>query len=254
MGGKTPDFNDVHSNKTILMVMPVYNEIDNIQPLVESFTLIRKKLEKHSLEICFVDDNSPDGTGKEIKKQIKDNPWIYLLERKEKNGLGEAYLSGFRHVLERYNADYIGQMDSDLSHDPNSIFDMASHLEEGSQVVIGSRYVSGGRIEGWPLSRRIISRGGNTFARYVGGLKGVKDCTSGFRIIRSSILKDCIKEGMIPTSGYSFLIHLLHSLISKGCPISEVPIVFRERIHGESKLGNGDIIEFITSVSRLRFK
>ncbi len=241
-------------NDSIFMVMPVYNERENIRPLVKTFTSVREKLEKFSLEICFVDDNSPDGTGAEIKELIASNKWIHILEREGKNGLGEAYMSGFRHVLDRYNPNYIGQMDSDLSHDPNSIFDMASHLTGGPDVVIGSRYVRGGRIEGWPISRKIISKGGNSFARYVGGLKGVKDCTSGFRIINSSILNDCIREEMISTSGYSFLIHLLHSLISKGCCISEVPIVFRERIHGESKLGNGDIYEFITSVSRLRFR
>ena len=156
-------------------------------------------------------------------------------------------------MLGKFSPDYIGQMDSDLSHDPNSILEMVEHLDKGSEVVIGSRYVKKGRIEGWPISRKIISRGGNNFARFIGGIKGVRDCTSGFRIIKSSKLRQCIEEGMIRTSGYSFIIHLLHSLISKGCLISEVPIVFRERIHGESKLGNGDITEFIVSVSRLRF-
>jgi len=239
--------------KSIMMVMPVYNEIGNIQPLIQSFSSVRDEIENYSLEICFVDDNSPDGTGNEIKKQIKNNKWIKILERGEKDGLGEAYLSGFRYVLGEFSPDYIGQMDSDLSHDPNSILEMVEHLDKGSEVVIGSRYVKKGRIEGWPISRKIISRGGNNFARFIGGIKGVRDCTSGFRIIKSSKLRQCIEEDMIRTSGYSFIIHLLHSLISKGCLISEVPIVFRERIHGESKLGNGDITEFIVSVSRLRF-
>ena len=248
------DINSDFRKQTIIMVMPVYNEIGNIQPLVQSFSPIRDELENYSLEICFVDDNSPDGTGNEIKKQIKTNKWIKILERGEKNGLGEAYMSGFQYVLDNFNPDYIGQMDSDLSHDPKSILEMAAHLDKGSEAVIGSRYIRKGRIEGWPISRKIISRGGNTFARFVGGLKGVRDCTSGFKIIKSSKLRECIEEGMFPTSGYSIQIHLLHSLISKGCSISEVPIVFRERIHGESKLGNGDITEFIVSVSRLRFK
>ena len=239
--------------KSIMMVMPVYNEIGNIQPLIQLFSSVRDELENYSLEICFVDDNSPDGTGNEIKKQIKDNEWIKILERGEKNGLGEAYLSGFRYALDNFNPNYIGQMDSDLSHDPNSILEMVEHLDKGSEVVIGSRYIRKGRIEGWPISRKIISRGGNNFARFFGGIKGVRDCTSGFRIIKSIKLRQSIEEGMIRTSGYAFIIHLLHSLISKGCSISEVPIVFRERVHGDSKLGNGDIIEFIVTVSRLRF-
>lgn len=243
-----------NSTPTIVMVMPVYNEVENIAPLVDSLSSAREKLSQHSLEVCFVDDKSPDGTGEEISSLAKNRPWIKLLSREEKNGLGEAYLAGFHHVLTNLNPDYIGQMDSDLSHPPESIIGMEIKLnQESDDVVIGSRYVKGGRIEGWPLSRKIISKGGNKFARYIGGLKGIKDCTSGFRIIKSSKLKESLNGNIILTSGYSFQIHLLHSLLSNGCRISEVPIVFKERIHGESKLANGDIREFIISVSKLRF-
>ena len=237
-----------------MVVMPVYNEIGNIAPLISSFSKVREKIPSFDVQICFVDDSSPDGTGDAIRSHMDDNKWINLLRRDEKNGLGEAYLAGFSHVFENFDPDYIGQMDSDLSHDPFSIIEMTEHLKTGSDVVIGSRYIRGGRIEGWPLSRKIISRGGNAFARIVGGISGVKDCTSGFRIIKTENLRACLERDSIPVSGYSFLIHLLSSLIKTGSGVSETPIIFRERVHGESKLGNGDIREFISSVSKLRFR
>ncbi len=233
--------------------MPVYNESENIIPLISSFSIVRESLQDFEIKLCFVDDSSPDGTGNVIRSQMVEMDWIDLLTREEKNGLGEAYISGFEHVFEKFDPDYIGQMDSDLSHDPKAILHMAEFLRSGSDVVIGSRYVRGGKIVGWPLSRKIISRGGNAFARIVGGISGVKDCTSGYRIIKSKKLKKCLDNEAIPVSGYSFLIHLLSSLIRSNCSISESPIIFKERVYGESKLGNGDIREFISSVSKLRF-
>ena len=119
-----------NSTPTIVMVMPVYNEVENIAPLVDSLSSAREKLAQHSLEVCFVDDNSPDGTGEEISSLAKNRPWIKLLSREDKNGLGEAYLAGFHHVLTNLNPDYIGQMDSDLSHDPKSIIGMEIKLNQ----------------------------------------------------------------------------------------------------------------------------
>ena len=244
---------DVLGSSRIVIVMPVYEERGNIDPLIESFASVREQIPNYSIELCFVDDNSPDGTGDAINNWSEQFEWVSLVRRDRKTGLGDAYLSGFGHVIEHFDPEFIGQMDSDLSHDPRTLIEMVKHLENGSDVVIGSRYTAGGGIEGWPLSRRIISRGGNTFARFVGGISGVRDCTSGFRLIKTDNLKRCLSNGLIPTSGYSFLIHLLYSLISIDSKVTEAPMLFKERVNGQSKLGNGDIREFITSVSRLRF-
>ena len=239
--------------ETIVMVMPVYNERENIPLLIEKFSPVRNRISDFSIEICFVDDDSPDGTGTVISELSEVHGWVHLLHRDEKEGLGMAYLAGFDYALEHLDPDFLGQMDSDLSHDPEVIISMVKCLEAGSDVVIGSRYTNGGGIEGWPLPRRIISRGGNIFARYIGGISGVKDCTSGFRLIKSDKLRTCLSSGMIPTRGYSFQIHLLSSLIDSESVVTEVPMVFKERVHGQSKLGNGDVREFISTVSRLRF-
>ena len=238
----------------VMMVMPVYNEKENILEMISNISEARGASKNWDLQVLFVDDSSPDGTADEIREIMKSEEWISLLERPEKEGLGVAYINGFRHALEIFSPDYVGQMDSDLSHNPTDITPMMESLSNGSNVAIGSRYTSGGSIQGWPLKRRVISRGANLVARIFGGIIGVKDCTAGFRIIESSLLRKALDSTEIPVVGYSFQIHLLHALIANGAKVGEVPIIFKERVNGISKLGNGDIFEYFFSVSKLRMK
>jgi len=239
---------------SVMMVMPVYNEKENIGQLIENISSSREGADQYDLQILFVDDSSPDGTADEIRSIMGKEEWIHLFERPSKDGLGIAYLEGFRHAMENYSPDFIGQMDSDLSHSPTYIDPMMGILSNGSNVAIGSRYVRGGGVEGWPMKRRVISRGANFVARFFGGIKGVRDCTAGFRIIDSDLLRKALGSTEIPVVGYSFQIHLLHALQANGGKVKEFPITFKERVNGISKLENGDIVEYFLSVSKLRMK
>ena len=240
------------NEENLVMVLPVYNEADNIEAMIESLDKSRKDLDNCNLIALFVDDSSPDGTGELISKISQKYEWVKLHVRKEKQGLGKTYVDGFSFAIKNLSPQYIGQMDSDLSHDPKFLVPMLSSIRDGSDVCIGSRYVRGGGVEGWPFSRKVISRGGNAVARVLGGIWSIKDCTSGFTIMRYEAVQKALKSP-IDVDGYAFQVHLKNSLKSSGSVISETPIIFRDRIFGESKLGNSDIAEFFFSVLRLRF-
>tara|TARA_B100000963_G_scaffold98599_1_gene85170 strand:- start:79 stop:894 length:816 start_codon:yes stop_codon:yes gene_type:complete len=231
------------SKARMIVVIPTYNEIDNVPILIDKF----KQVIKHSqmeILLLFVDDSSPDGTGKEIEKISKDLEYIGLRTRTEKNGLGMAYLDGFESAINE-GADYIVQMDADLSHDPTLVLEFQNKISEGFDVVIASRYIKGGGVVGWPLKRKITSRGGNLYAKIMVRLDNVKDCTSGYRAINSKFVREILKKKNKFSGGYVFQIELLSQFITAGARVQEVPMIFKEREHGHSKLGSVQIIEFI---------
>lgn len=199
----------------------------------------------------MVDDNSPDRTAEAVQELQKTYGNLYLASGK-KEGLGAAYIRGMRQAMEKMKADVIVEMDADLSHKPEDLPRLLAEIDKGFDFVIGSRYVKGGRLpKDWSWLRRANSRWGNRLARYVAGIDGVKDCTAGYRAIRTSLLKKINLESL-KVKGYSFQMKLLFEAFILGAMIKEIPIEFVERKIGHTKIGPGDIIEFVWMAFQLR--
>ncbi len=217
-----------------LVIIPTYNEIDNIQLLLPELM----KLE-HAFEVLVVDDSSPDGTADFVKSYSEKNQRVHLLVRKQKNGLGQAYLAGFKWGLEN-NFKALVEMDADFSHRPLDLMVLLNELDT-QDVVCGSRYVPGGETVNWGLIRKIISRGGSLYSRFVLGYP-VQDWTGGFNGWRSEVLEK-IGLDQIQSNGYSFQIELKYKAQKNGYKIKEVPIRFEDRRVGESKMTFKIVIE-----------
>ena len=225
------------------VVIPTYNEADNIRVLID--LLMHLPVE---LGVIVVDDNSPDGTGSLVDSLAEANPGrVIAIHREAKLGLGTAYVAGFRHAFAE-NAAYIMTMDADFSHHPRYI---PSMLELGKQVdlVVGSRYVPGGGTRNWPLHRRILSRLANFVARVALGLHA-SDVTAGFRCYRREALQ-AIPLDSIVSDGYSFLVELLFLTQHLGWTVGEIPIIFDDRQRGKSKISEVEIFNAIRTVMRL---
>lgn len=225
-----------------LVVIPTYDEKDNVAAMAEALFAVDE-----SLEILFVDDNSPDGTGDVIEGLIKNDSRIHCLHREKKEGLAKAYLAGFKRAIE-LGADRIVQMDCDFSHDPK---DVPRLVTEDADLVIGSRYVKGGATPGWPFKRRLISRMGGIFIRTVTGMP-LKDPTGGFKCWKVSALK-AMEYDTIESAGYSFQLEMNHRAWKTGLEIREIPIIFTDRVKGYSKISAGIAVESIKISLRLRF-
>lgn len=225
------------------MVIPTYNERENIRELIPKILRVEEKNldEKWSLSILVVDDNSPDGTAEVVEELSSENGEVRLLQRDGKKGLGTAYIDGFEYAMNELDADVLVEMDADLSHDPEDLPRLLQKIEEGYDFVIGSRRVGEGKAVGWSFRKKMTSWMGNFLARVVTGFR-VSDCTSGFRAINSSFFSNHSPE--FSSDGYAFQLELLHYVIQKGANIAEVPIIFRERKRGKSKLGKDELIEF----------
>lgn len=231
--------------KTII-ILPVYNEKENIRQIIEAIFKVLPLI-----YILVVDDNSPDGTGDIVKKLQKKFSNLKILTRIEKRGLGEAYINAFKETLKDPDIGNIIMMDADFSHHPSYLPVMLKYAED-FDVVVGSRYIKGGKIEGWELWRRLLSRWGNFYARTITRLP-VADCTSGFNLIKSDFLKK-IDFSKIDASGYAFIIELKYFLWKSGARFKEIPIIFRNRINGESKISNYIIREGIIAPWKMILK
>ena len=233
--------------KTIV-VIPTYDEKDNVRKMVDA-VLSTSSLIPHpsSLELLFVDDNSPDGTGEVVEEMMKSEPRIHCLHREKKEGLGRAYVAGFKTAIE-LGAERIVQMDCDFSHDPK---DLPRLIAEDADLVIGSRYVKGGDTPGWPFKRRLISRAGGIFIRTVTGMP-LRDPTGGFKCWKASTLRKIDFE-TVGSKGYSFQLEMNHRTWKAGCSIREIPIVFTDRVAGYSKITAGIATESIKIALNLRF-
>lgn len=232
------------------IVLPTYNERENLRRLLPR---LLPYCIKYHLDILVVDDNSPDGSAKIVSEHIydqkkrKQRSCIYLLTGK-KQGLGQAYIRGFSWCL-KHHYDILFEMDADLSHDPAFIPRFLKALKH-CDVVIGSRYVLGGSIVGWGVWRTLISAWGNLFARSIAGIP-IHDCTSGFRAMKTTLLKK-ISLKKLPVKGYAFQLHVLYELSLLRAVIQEIPITFVDRHYGISKLGLSDVLEFIGDAVRIR--
>lgn len=236
----------------IVIILPTYNESGNILALVSA---LREQFAKipHDMNILVVDDESPDGTGDLVRTAATTMPNLFLLTGR-KQGLGAAYIRGMTHAINELHADAVMEMDADFSHKPEDVPRLIAELDRGADFVIGSRYVPGGSIPNdWSLLRRMISRWGNVFARYVAGMLGVKDCTAGFRAIRASVIRK-VDLSQLKVKGYAFQISLLHEALMNQARMKEVPVEFVDRTRGRTKLGISDIIEFMLNAWWIRFE
>ncbi len=236
----------------IVIILPTYNESDNIRLLIPALVGQFAAL-KHDMHLLVVDDHSPDGTGEQVRALMTEYPQLHLLSGK-KQGLGAAYIRGMKYALQELKAEAVMEMDADFSHNPADVPVLLAALDAGADFVIGSRYVKGGKIpDNWDWLRKAISRWGNVFARYLAGLYRVKDCTAGFRAIRGSILRR-INFDALTVQGYAFQIALLNQAILNKAVIAEIPVDFVDRVRGATKLGLADVIEFMVNAWWIRFQ
>lgn len=228
----------------VTIILPTYNEAENIEPFLTAVYQIIPEIGDFSINTLIVDDNSPDGTGEIVKRLQQENNGIYLLENKTR-GLGNAYKAGFKYAIENLNPDILVEMDSDFSHSPEKLKELLPPTNEGYDFVIGSRYIKGGSIpKDWALIRKLNSKYGNIFARFIAGLMQVKDCTSGFRAIKVDFIKQIDLEHL-KVNGYAFQMNILFECVKLGAKTYEIPIDFINRVKGQSKLSIKDVIEFM---------
>ena len=231
---------NTNGEKTVV-VIPTYDELENVERMAAAV------LATPGVELLFVDDNSPDGTGAKIDELAAREPRIGCLHRERKEGLGRAYVAGFARAL-RAGAAKVVQMDCDFSHDPA---DLPRLLAEDADLVIGSRYVPGGSTPGWPFKRRLISRCGGIFIRAVTGMP-LRDPTGGYKCWRAETLRRIDFES-VASAGYSFQLEMNHRAWKAGCSIREIPIQFSDRAAGYSKITAGIAVESLKIALRLRY-
>ncbi len=238
----------------IVIVIPTYNEAGNVVPLTRALEKIASRVKLSEIHLLFVDDNSPDGTRKVIEKLCQTKRFIHLLNNKRKGGLGHAYKKGFLYAIAKLQADYLFQFDADLQHDENIIPPMIKALDEGADLVLGSRYMLGGAIpKNWPPHRKFLSIVGNLFIRLVMGNFRVRDWTTGYRGIKASVVSNILPLlGNSAFNGYTYQIGFLVKSLQKGYTVAEVPFHFRDRTEGSSKLGPEYIFNTMRYIMKAR--
>jgi len=225
----------------ILVVVPTYNERENLPKLIERLQAL-----PDPLEILVVDDGSPDGTGQWVAETAARDKRIHLLSRSAKNGLGRAYVAGFQWALEN-KYDLIVQMDADFSHSPEDVTKLLAGIREtGADLAIGSRYAGGIRVINWPLKRLVLSVGASYYVKWITGLP-VWDPTGGFKCWRRATL-EAINLSTVKSNGYGFQIEMNHRVWRRGLRITEVPIIFADRVEGTSKMSKKIVVEALLMV------
>lgn len=226
-----------------LVIIPTYNEIDNIKKIIEDV------LPQHnSIEILIVDDNSPDGTGKVVLDIMKETDRVHLIERNGKLGLGTAYVEGFKFAIDN-KYDFVLEMDADFSHSPSDLPRLIKEIQN-HDLVIGSRYVEGVNVVNWPMSRLLLSYFASFYVKVITGMK-IDDPTGGFKCFRREVLEQIDLDSII-SDGYSFQVEMNYRVYNKNLRIKEIPIIFYERRDGHSKMSKHIVWEAIWMVWRLR--
>jgi dolichol-phosphate mannosyltransferase len=227
----------------VTVCLPTYNERENLEPMVRA-------LGEQDVSVLVIDDSSPDGTGELADRLAGELDHVHVLHRERKEGLGPAYLAGFRHALAG-GAELILEMDADFSHDPNDVPRLIERASE-ADIVLGSRYVEGGSIRNWGRLRRFVSAGGSAYARRVLGVH-VRDLTGGFKCFRREVL-ETIELDAITSRGYAFQIETTYRALRAGFRVVEVPIAFVDRERGGSKMSRRIVLEAIWRVPMLRLR
>jgi dolichol-phosphate mannosyltransferase len=232
-------------SERVLVIIPTYNEAKNLPQIVPAILL-----QDPRIEILVVDDSSPDGTGRLADEMGTREPRIHCLHRTAKEGLGRAYVAGFRWALE-HRFDFIFEMDADFSHDPAFLPRFLEAIRE-ADLVLGSRYKTGVNVINWPVSRLLLSLGANAYARWITGLP-LTDSTGGFKCFRRAVLQ-AIDLDAVRSNGYAFQIEMSFRAWKKGFRIAEVPIIFHDRVEGQSKMNKRIVREAIWMVWWLRLQ
>jgi dolichol-phosphate mannosyltransferase len=227
-----------------VVCLPTYNERENLEPMLRA-------LGEKGVRVLVIDDNSPDGTGELADQLAQELGYVDVLHRERKEGLGPAYLAGFRHALAS-DAELVLEMDCDFSHDPDYVPRLIAAVEDGADLALGSRYVPGGGVRNWGLLRRLISAGGSFYARIILGVK-VRDLTGGFKCYRRAVL-EAIDLDAVDSKGYAFQIETTYRALRAGFKVVEVPITFADREVGGSKMSKAIVAEAIWKVPGLRLK
>ncbi|MBU6997382.1 MAG: polyprenol monophosphomannose synthase [Theionarchaea archaeon] len=236
--------------KNVFIIIPTYNEAENVAPLLEQIHTLSTSLPEYHIDILVADDSSPDGTAELVLSLAQRFGNVHLLSG-PKEGMGAAYIRAISAVAN--SCHVIITMDADLSHPPLMIPQFLEKIDEGYDVVIGSRYIEGGGTPGWSLTRQLISYFANAMARSIAGLYSVHDCTSSYRAIRTSLLRKISLESL-STKGYAFATASLWEYVHKNAKIYEIPLIFHDRTKGATKLQYSDMIEYFFNCFRLRLK
>ena len=231
-----------------MVCLPTYNERENLEPMVRA---LGEYLDTGRDRVLVIDDNSPDGTGALADALAAELPWVEVLHRPGKDGLGPAYIAGFRHALAA-GASLVLEIDCDFSHDPADVPRLVATCEAGADVTLGSRWVEGGGTVNWGAVRTLVSRGGSLYARIILGVS-VRDLTGGFRCFKRDVLAG-IDLDAVEAKGYGFQIEMAYRALLQGFTITEIPITFVDRRVGESKMGGSIVVEAILRVPALRYR
>ncbi len=235
---------------TAWLVLPTFNEAENVEGILRAADAVLRECAPEGHRILVVDDSSPDGTAAIVRRVGEELESIEVLVRPVREGLGPAYLAGFAHALDS-GADRVLEMDCDFSHDPADLARLLEAARGDCDLALGSRYVPGGGVSDWGRLRQLISRGGSAYARAVLGL-GVRDLTGGFKCFRADVLR-AIDLPTVRSHGYAFQVELTYRALQQGFRVCELPIVFRDRQHGHSKMSTRIALEAMWLVPRLRF-
>jgi dolichol-phosphate mannosyltransferase len=232
------------------LILPTFDEAENIELIVAASLDVLAAAAPEGFRILIVDDDSPDGTGRIADRLATEHEQVRVLHRTEREGLGPAYVAGFQHALSQ-GAGFVFEMDSDFSHDPKDLARLLEPVRDGrADVALGSRYVAGGAVLDLGLLRRIVSRGGSLYAAVILGLT-VRDLTGGFKCFRAEVLES-IDLSSVRAHGYAFQVELTNRAIRHGFRVVEVPITFRDRLRGKSKMSAKIAVEAMFLVPRLR--
>jgi len=228
-----------------LIIIPTYNELENLPRLLPE---VLSKDE--SIDVLIVDDNSPDGTAAFVESQMKNNNRIHLIKRQSKQGLGTAYIAGFKFAIQN-GYDFIFEMDADFSHDPKEIPRFLDEIKS-ADVILGSRYINGVNVINWPMRRLLLSWFANIYTRVITGMP-LHDATGGFKCFRREVL-EAIDLDRVTSNGYAFQIEMSFKAWKKGFKVKEIPIIFVDRVKGKSKMSKKIVREAVTMVWKLRIK
>jgi dolichol-phosphate mannosyltransferase len=232
----------------VVVCLPTYDERENIERMVDALGAV---IDPARDLVLVIDDSSPDGTGEIAERLAAERPWLEVLHRAGKEGLGKAYLAGFAVALTR-GAELVVEIDCDFSHDPADVPRLVAACEAGADLALGSRYVRGGGTRNWGLARRVISRGGSAYARLVLSV-GIRDLTGGFKCFRRAVLEG-LDLGAVGTRGYAFQIEMTYRALRKGFTVVELPITFTDRALGGSKMSRSVVLEAVWRVPLLRLE